>query len=264
MLLLSLRSSPYLLLTLSLVASLFAFTSLIAVEEHFWMCPKCKDVREGKQAMSLWRCPDLLVIHLKRFNASSRWKSKIRTKVDFPLVGLDVSPFLHPSALEGDEGGCYTYDCCGVINHLGGISGGHYVAMVKVTECSVEGEENVFVEGMMGEGGGSWERRVPWEGEGEEGEEGAEDDVKKAASASGGAGGWLRKRMGMGGMEEQTKTQEELEEEERRKREGGYWVLADDESVEEVCSDMVVSEAAYVLFYRKRVLSGYNVAEFGG
>ena len=27
----------------------------LGVEEHFWMCPKCKDVREGKQAMSLWK-----------------------------------------------------------------------------------------------------------------------------------------------------------------------------------------------------------------
>ncbi|GMH51671.1 hypothetical protein TrRE_jg1886, partial [Triparma retinervis] len=239
----------------------------LGVEEHFWMCPKCKDVREGKQAMSLWKCPDLLIVHLKRFNASSRWKSKIRTKVDFPLVGLDLSPFLHPSALEAaGAGACYMYDCCGVINHLGGISGGHYVAHVKVTECDGEkGEENVFVQAMMGDGAGSWMKGGGGEGgDREDGGKGEEEEAStKKSSNGGGAGSWFRKRMGMGGVEENSKTETELEEEERRRREGGYWVLADDDRVEEVCSDAVVSEAAYVLFYRKRNLGAYNMAEFG-
>ncbi|EED93879.1 predicted protein, partial [Thalassiosira pseudonana CCMP1335] len=55
-----------------------------------WRCPVCKVDREGKQSMALWNLPDLLTFHLKRFNASSRWREKISTKVDFPLTGLNM------------------------------------------------------------------------------------------------------------------------------------------------------------------------------
>lgn len=39
----------------------------------------------------------------------------------------------------------------------------------------------------------------------------------------------------------------------------GKWLHFDDEFVEEIPSDRVVSEAAYVLFYRKRRLTPSNI-----
>lgn len=37
------------------------------------------------------------------------------------------------------------------------------------------------------------------------------------------------------------------------------WLLFDDEYVEEVAADEVVSEAAYVLFYRRRQMTSSNI-----
>jgi Ubiquitin carboxyl-terminal hydrolase len=54
-----------------------------------WICPKCKKVREAPQKLTLWRMPDLLTFHIKRFNMSARWHEKILTKVNFPMTGLD-------------------------------------------------------------------------------------------------------------------------------------------------------------------------------
>merc|ERR1712226_984595 len=33
-----------------------------------WRCPRCKEFREGKQHINLWRLPDVLTFHIKRFN----------------------------------------------------------------------------------------------------------------------------------------------------------------------------------------------------
>ena len=252
-------------------------------EEHFWMCPECEAVREGKQEMTLSKCPDILIIHLKRFNCSERWKSKIRTKVDFPLLGFDVAEFVEEEA-SLDKGGSTIYDCCGVINHLGGIHGGHYVALCKATRCTSDGVENTFVEGNLGDGGGTWveplEIDVEEEDKKEEGDARVEeaencdesDDAPeqggKAASSGGGGGGWLRKKMSKAEEKEKEEREEfarrQLEKDtKRRTREGGFWIAIDDENVEEVPRDYVVSEASYVLFYRKRFLTPMNVAEHG-
>merc|ERR1712003_471523 len=111
-----------------------------------WKCPKCKVDREGQQSMKLWRLPDLLTFHIKRFNCSARWREKISTKVNFPLTGLDLgewcdleSPALSDSTNESSN----VYDLIGVINHLGGMTGGHYVAVCKATPCAADGSEEV-------------------------------------------------------------------------------------------------------------------------
>jgi ubiquitin carboxyl-terminal hydrolase 4/11/15 len=49
---------------------------------------------------------------------------KLQTHVDFPLEGLDLSPYI----LHKKDGEDYIYDCFGVSNHYGGCGGGHYTA----------------------------------------------------------------------------------------------------------------------------------------
>ena len=108
-----------------------------------WKCPKCKVDREGRQSMKLWRLPDLLTFHIKRFNCSARWREKISTKVNFPLTGLDLGEWcdLESPALSSDDSN--VYDLIGVINHLGGMTGGHYVAVCKATQCGTDGSEEI-------------------------------------------------------------------------------------------------------------------------
>ncbi len=49
---------------------------------------------------------------------------KLNTFVDFPIVGLDLAPYV----LSANEGQPLLYDLFGVSNHYGGTGGGHYTA----------------------------------------------------------------------------------------------------------------------------------------
>ena len=68
------------------------------VEEHLednsWNCEICCKASRGVVQTSLSRLPEILVVHLKRFGMTARWREKIRTRVMFPLTGLDMSPYL--------------------------------------------------------------------------------------------------------------------------------------------------------------------------
>ena len=48
-------------------------------------CPKCKEHRQAFKKMELWRLPDVLVIHLKRFSFNTYSRDKIDTMVSFPI-----------------------------------------------------------------------------------------------------------------------------------------------------------------------------------
>lgn len=110
-----------------------------------WRCPRCKEFREGKQNMNLWKLPDVLTFHIKRFNCSARWREKITTKINFPLTGLDMSEWYHKEspAMHHDSNDGHVYDLIGVLNHYGGMTGGHYVATCKATACGADGSEEV-------------------------------------------------------------------------------------------------------------------------
>ena len=93
-----------------------------------WYCPRCKEHRRAKKTLEIWKAPDILVIHLKRFSAHSRWTSnKLDVNVNFPVEGLDLSSRL----LMQDEGKESTYDLFAVDNHYGGTMGGHYTAFAQ-------------------------------------------------------------------------------------------------------------------------------------
>jgi ubiquitin C-terminal hydrolase len=66
--------------------------------------------------MSIWTLPNILVVHLKRFQYT-RWnRNKISSNVSFPLEKLDLKPWVeNPDVLEED---C-VYDLFGVSNHSG-------------------------------------------------------------------------------------------------------------------------------------------------
>ncbi|CAO1637649.1 unnamed protein product [Sympodiomycopsis kandeliae] len=59
--------------------------------EDPWYCPQCKEFRQATKKFDLWKVPDILVVHLKRFSAGRGLRDKIDTVVDFPLTGFDLS-----------------------------------------------------------------------------------------------------------------------------------------------------------------------------
>ena len=73
--------------------------------------------------------PPVLIIHLKRFQYErgiymlGHIRSKIEELVDFPLEGLDLSPYAM-----GPQATPPIYDLFAVSDHSGGLGGGHYTA----------------------------------------------------------------------------------------------------------------------------------------
>ena len=51
------------------------------------MCAKCKQKRPCTKKLSIQKCPEILVLHLKRFS-QMRFRTKLNTHVDFPIMNL--------------------------------------------------------------------------------------------------------------------------------------------------------------------------------
>ena len=201
-----------------------------------WRCPVCKVEREGKQSMSLWNLPDLLTFHLKRFSASSRWREKITTKVDFPLTGLNMREWCDnesPLCRDSDDDMPFIYDLIGVVNHFGGMTGGHYVAMCKATACSPDGVEDVA---------------YTFNGLGA-----AELDLTEEDSAPIGWRLGRPKEKDLPSIASSKVVAESAE---------PLWLQFDDDLVEPLPPHGAVSETAYVLFYRRRQMHSANVAKY--
>uniref|UniRef100_A0A7S2STD1 ubiquitinyl hydrolase 1 n=1 Tax=Rhizochromulina marina TaxID=1034831 RepID=A0A7S2STD1_9STRA len=111
-----------------------------------YYCGKCKEHVEGTKSMSLYRVPEVLIIQLKRFAHQMRFgiglPEKLQDLVQFPLDGLDVSPYLIGETAGGSGGGgagalpAPVYDLFGTINHYGHANFGHYTAFARSGEWS--------------------------------------------------------------------------------------------------------------------------------
>ncbi|KAJ7203950.1 hypothetical protein B0H12DRAFT_474594 [Mycena haematopus] len=112
-------------------------------EDDLWYCPRCKKHQQATKKFDLWKAPDVLVVHLKRFSNSRMLRDKIDAFVDFPVEGLDLGQMVGERAaarrlikagvpLEGFQLGNpdepLVYDLFGVDEHMGGLGGGHYRA----------------------------------------------------------------------------------------------------------------------------------------
>uniref|UniRef100_A0A8B9G8Q5 Ubiquitin carboxyl-terminal hydrolase 19 n=1 Tax=Amazona collaria TaxID=241587 RepID=A0A8B9G8Q5_9PSIT len=115
--------------TLEQCLNLFTKPEVLAPEEA-WYCPKCKQHREASKQLMLWRLPNVLIIQLKRFSFRSFiWRDKINDMVDFPVRNLDLSKFC--IGRKGEQQ-LPVYDLYAVINHYGGMIGGHYTAYARL------------------------------------------------------------------------------------------------------------------------------------
>ncbi|XP_012074283.1 ubiquitin carboxyl-terminal hydrolase 8 isoform X2 [Jatropha curcas] len=95
--------------------------------EDMWYCPSCKKPRQASKKLDLWRLPEILVVHLKRFSYSRIIKNKLETYVDFPVEHFDLSTYI--SHEDGRLSNCY--QLYAISNHYGGMGGGHYTAFIN-------------------------------------------------------------------------------------------------------------------------------------
>mmetsp|Transcript_7503 Transcript_7503/g.21917 ORF Transcript_7503/g.21917 Transcript_7503/m.21917 type:complete len:1185 (+) Transcript_7503:311-3865(+) len=105
-------------------------------ENNKWYCSTCKDHVRALKTMKLWRLPNILVVHLKRFEFKSSFRrDKLDTLVDFPLDGLDMKK--HCAQWEESHGSFVDasisseYDLFAVVNHYGRMGFGHYTAFAR-------------------------------------------------------------------------------------------------------------------------------------
>ncbi|CAI0402306.1 unnamed protein product [Linum tenue] len=96
--------------------------------DDMWLvdCPDCKMPRQATKKLDLWRLPEILIVHLKRFSYGRWFKNKLETYVDFPIDELDLSSYL--SYDDGKHSKHYVLYA--ISNHYGGMGGGHYTAFV--------------------------------------------------------------------------------------------------------------------------------------
>lgn len=118
-------------------------------EQDPWYCPRCKKHQQATKKFDIWKVPDILVVHLKRFSNSRMLRDKIDVLVDFPIEGLDlegrveekvVASRLAEQGLDVASLGVdnneepMLYDLFAVDEHMGGLGGGHYRAYAKNAE----------------------------------------------------------------------------------------------------------------------------------
>ncbi|CEP00383.1 hypothetical protein PBRA_001437 [Plasmodiophora brassicae] len=109
------------------------FTRVESLGINDWRCPACHKLGSASKRISLYRLPDILVLHLKRFDSIRQHflfgntPNKISKKVEFPLRDLDLDGFVSWS----DGQLPVRYELFSVINHHGASFFGHYTAFCK-------------------------------------------------------------------------------------------------------------------------------------
>ena len=112
-------------------------------------CSTCKSHRAFTKVMRLWRLPSIIPITLKRFKVQENaWGQSVLQKaedpVSYPVVGLDLSPYLLGPRMQDVPALAFSpgrqpvvpqlppiYDLFAVSNHGGGMGGGHYTAHIQ-------------------------------------------------------------------------------------------------------------------------------------
>ncbi|KAL6549259.1 ubiquitin-specific protease [Orobanche hederae] len=100
------------------------------VPEDMWYCPKCKERRQASKKLDLWRLPEVLVIHLKRFSYSRSMKHKLDTFVNFPIHDFDLTNYIANKNNTRRQ----IYELYALTNHFGGMGSGHYTAHIKLLD----------------------------------------------------------------------------------------------------------------------------------
>jgi ubiquitin carboxyl-terminal hydrolase 4/11/15 len=100
------------------------------VPEDMWFCPRCKERRQASKKLDLWRLPEVLVIHLKRFSYSRSLKHKLETFVNFPIHDFNLTNYVANKNNTRNQ----LYELYALTNHFGSMGSGHYTAHIKLMD----------------------------------------------------------------------------------------------------------------------------------
>ncbi|XP_048472024.1 ubiquitin carboxyl-terminal hydrolase 8-like isoform X4 [Rhincodon typus] len=89
-------------------------------------CSFCGRKQDQTESIQLLKAPDIIIIHLKRFESDDHGNRKLTSTVTFPLEDLDLSQYTtNPSTQQ------LKYHLYAVVNHTGTLDSGHYTAYCK-------------------------------------------------------------------------------------------------------------------------------------
>ncbi|GFR46720.1 hypothetical protein Agub_g8343, partial [Astrephomene gubernaculifera] len=221
-------------------------------ESDAWYCPRCKSHVCADKKLDLWSLPEVLVVHLKRFCYTRYSRNKLDTRVDFPLHGLDLGPYLmRPQPQDAPP----LYDLFAVSNHYGSMGGGHYTAYAKLPSPpppmprSYQAPAAAVGAGRQAEGAGvrgEQQQQQPLEA----GDVPIADGVAATAEVE---------ERGVNGTAETAE-----EEQQQHGVPMDRWYCFDDSHVSQVDPQAVRSSAAYVLFYRRRAQAAADPPQLEG
>ncbi|GMS95348.1 hypothetical protein PENTCL1PPCAC_17523, partial [Pristionchus entomophagus] len=95
-------------------------------EQDSWYCPQCKEHVRAMKKLDIWKLPQILIVHLKRFQYSRWSREKIDTQVSIPGTDFHLRDILANDSHEDA-----IYDLQAVSHHSGGLGGGHYTATAR-------------------------------------------------------------------------------------------------------------------------------------
>eukprot|EP01015_Nassula_variabilis_P012009 TRINITY_DN1971_c0_g1_i5.p1 TRINITY_DN1971_c0_g1~~TRINITY_DN1971_c0_g1_i5.p1 ORF type:complete len:772 (-),score=46.56 TRINITY_DN1971_c0_g1_i5:32-2347(-) len=111
-------------------------------EDNMWYCSKCQDHKQALKQMQIYKAPQTLILHLKRFKGSEfdfNSKSKIKDKISFGTE-LNLASHVVNHCLPQDWPSqtivkdSLIYELYGIVNHIGSLGFGHYTAYCKNPE----------------------------------------------------------------------------------------------------------------------------------
>lgn len=100
-------------------------------------CERCDKQTPANLYLRLSRPPRYLLVHLKRFEYTTRGASKVTQHVEFPLENLRLQRFFMLRNLLADE--TFSYRLLGAVNHYGTHESGHYTAFCRSSQLETCG-----------------------------------------------------------------------------------------------------------------------------
>ncbi|KAJ1408109.1 hypothetical protein B484DRAFT_483048 [Ochromonadaceae sp. CCMP2298] len=126
---------------LTLYDCLRSFTALETLGERVF-CERCGDNKQTQKQLFVATPPNVLVLHLKRFDMLTKKKVKVKVNVQ---LSLDIADFLCASTdADADTKKCprdTSYFLQGMVSHSGSLHAGHYVSYVAnfpTPECLID------------------------------------------------------------------------------------------------------------------------------
>ena len=67
-------------------------TPEVLSRDNKWYCNQCKEHVQATKSLQIWKLPEVLILHLKRFEYRNiLYPVKLNQNVAFPLQGLDLN-----------------------------------------------------------------------------------------------------------------------------------------------------------------------------